>query len=55
MTHDYNQYNPILGAASEGGVFSIQFTQKAKTGSDDTQTQNIYSANCYIEDGGDLF
>lgn len=51
----YNQYQALAGATGVGGGFSLQFTQKPKASSDATQTQSIYAATCYVEEGGDLF
>ena len=49
------QYNAFGGPQVIGGGFSVQFTMRKKTGSSDTQTQSIYAATAYVEDGGELF
>jgi len=51
----WNQYSPFIGIGGQGGTFSLQFTQKPKSGSSATQTQNIYAAVAHIEPAGELF
>lgn len=51
----YNQYQALSGAVGQGYTFSFQFTFKRKTGGAIEGNKSIYGANCYIEDGGQLF
>lgn len=55
VAKSFNQYNPLIGASGIGGKFSIQFTQKRKSGSSSSQLQSIYDANVYLQPGGNLF
>lgn len=51
----WNQYRARMGCDGNGAAFSVQFTQKAKAASGTTQTQSIYGATAYVEEGGELF
>lgn len=50
----WKQYHERLGGGGIGGGFSVQFTQRAKSSSSATQSQSLYAAVAYVEDGGEL-
>lgn len=50
-----NQYNQLTGVSGRGGTFSLQLTQKSKSGASASHYQSIYGATLYLEDGSSLF
>ena len=47
-------YNNLLPIEGMGGGFSVQITMKKKTGSTNSQIQNIGAVTAYVSDGGDF-
>lgn len=50
-----NQYNVFKNVGAKGAGFSIQLTQKAKSGSSSTQEQGLFPASVLVESGGVIF
>lgn len=53
-TTTWDNYSPFSSVSGAGGGVSLQITQQRKTGSADTQLNEIYSATMYVEDGGEM-
>lgn len=53
-TQASDNYAPFVGLTGQGGGVSLQISQQLKDESADAQTNEIYSATLYVEDGGDM-
>ncbi len=53
-TQSWDNYNPFGNVPGVGGGVSLQISQKRKTGSVNTQLNEIYAATIYLTDGGEM-